>query len=205
MPSGQANAKSWTRFRRVAGRNRPGDALWHNAAVPLAGNHIQRRLNPFRSKLSGNEIKNLTPPPHAAWIQANPREIDEPLTLGLLHESLYLTKCANDLRTGLDGVEKDFDLTIELEGYTKADIPDLELDGITILNRELSSIDFASTRRLASSMSRPLRSDYPKAWHLVMDRLGRGQDLFIDKKVRATNLNVDPILRRIQSAAANRG
>jgi hypothetical protein len=53
--------------------------------------------------------------------------------LGLLHESLYLTKCANYLRAGLDRVEKDFDLTIELEGYTKADIPDLELDGITIL------------------------------------------------------------------------
>jgi hypothetical protein len=55
------------------------------------------------------------------------------LILGLLHESLYLTECANYLRTGLDGVEKDFDLTIELEGYTKADIPDLKLDGITIL------------------------------------------------------------------------
>ncbi len=53
--------------------------------------------------------------------------------LGLLHESLSLTKCARNLRTGLGGVETDFDLTIELEGYTKADIPDLGLDGITVL------------------------------------------------------------------------
>jgi predicted transcriptional regulator len=96
---------------------------------------FQSEKNRYERLLSAikNEIKNLTPPPHAAWIQTTPREIDEPLILGLLHETLYLTKCTNYLRTGLDGVEKDFDLTIELEGYTKADIPDLELNGITIL------------------------------------------------------------------------
>jgi predicted transcriptional regulator len=96
---------------------------------------FQSEKNRFERLLSAikNEIKNLTPPPQAAWIQAIPREIDEPLILGMLHETIYLTKCANYLRTGLDGIEKDFDLTIELEGYTKADIPDLELDGITIL------------------------------------------------------------------------
>jgi predicted transcriptional regulator len=96
---------------------------------------FQSEKNRFERLLSAikNEIKNLTPPPQAAWIQAIPREIDEPLILGMLHETIYLTKCANYLRTGLDGIEKAFDLTIELEGYTKADIPDLELDGITIL------------------------------------------------------------------------
>jgi len=30
-------------------------------------------------------------------------------------------------------------------------------------------------------MSRPLRIDYPNAWHHVMNRARRGQDLFIDK------------------------
>jgi len=30
-------------------------------------------------------------------------------------------------------------------------------------------------------MSRPLRIDYPNAWHHVMNRAQRGQDLFIDK------------------------
>jgi len=80
-----------------------------------------------------NEIKALTPPPYAAWIQEIPREIDEPLILGLLHESPHMDDCARHLRTKLDGVEKEFDLTIELGGYTKADLSDLELDGITIL------------------------------------------------------------------------
>ena len=30
-------------------------------------------------------------------------------------------------------------------------------------------------------MSRPLRIDYPNAWHHVMNRARRGQDLFVDK------------------------
>lgn len=79
------------------------------------------------------EIKNLTPHPHAAWIQAFPKEIGEPLTLGLLHESRHLTNCVRQLRTKLNQVENDFDLTIELESYTKADISDLKFDDFTSL------------------------------------------------------------------------
>jgi REP element-mobilizing transposase RayT len=30
-------------------------------------------------------------------------------------------------------------------------------------------------------MSRPLRIDYPNAWHHVMNRARRGQDLFVEK------------------------
>ena len=112
---------------------------------------FQSEKNRFERLLSAikNEIRNLTPPPQAAWIQAIPLEIDEPLILEVLHESLYLTKCANCLRTGLDGVEKDFDLTIELEGYTKADIPDLELNGITILYGVVPNIPTGPTRQRA--------------------------------------------------------
>jgi predicted transcriptional regulator len=112
---------------------------------------FQTEKNRFERLLTAikNEIKNLTPPPHAAWIQAIPREIDEPLILALLHETLYLTECANNLRTRLEGIEKDFDLTIELEGYTKADIPDLEIDGITILYGVVPNKPTGSTRQQA--------------------------------------------------------
>jgi hypothetical protein len=79
------------------------------------------------------EIKNLKPCPQAAWIQAFPRVIGEPLTLGLLHDTRYLTNCVRQLRTKFNQVENDFDLTIELEGYTKADIPDLKLYDVTVL------------------------------------------------------------------------
>ena len=80
-----------------------------------------------------NGTKNLTPPPHAAWIKAVPREMDEPLILGLLHDSFNLTKCIRHLRAALNQIEKDFNLTIELEGYTRADIQDLDFDDVTIL------------------------------------------------------------------------
>jgi predicted transcriptional regulator len=79
------------------------------------------------------EVKNLTPNPHAAWIKAIPQEIGEPLILGLLYETRHLTNCVRQLREKLNQVETDFDLTIELEGYTKADISSSQDDDITIL------------------------------------------------------------------------
>ncbi len=79
------------------------------------------------------EVKNLTPHPHAAWIQAIPKEIGEPLILGLLHETRHLTNCVRQLREKLNHVETDFDLTIELEGYTKADNYFPQDDDVTIL------------------------------------------------------------------------
>jgi len=79
------------------------------------------------------EIKNLTPHPHAAWIQAFPKDIGEPLALGLLHETRHLTDCVRQLRSRLNQVENAFDLTIEIEGYTSADISDLGPDGLTLL------------------------------------------------------------------------
>ncbi|MBW1724012.1 MAG: hypothetical protein JRD87_02020 [Deltaproteobacteria bacterium] len=79
------------------------------------------------------EIKNLMPPPRTVWIQALPEEKGDPLTLGLLHETRHLTNCVRQLRTKLNQVGNDFDLTIELEGYTKADISDLMFDGFIAL------------------------------------------------------------------------
>jgi predicted transcriptional regulator len=79
------------------------------------------------------EVKNLTPHPRAAWIHAFPKELDAPLTLGVLHETRHLTNCIRKLRTQLNQVENVFDLTIEIEGYTKADISDLNFEGKTAL------------------------------------------------------------------------
>ncbi len=79
------------------------------------------------------EVDNLTPPPHAAWIQKISKDIGEPLMLGFLHETRHLTNCVQQLRKKLNIVEIDFDLTIEIEGYTKADISISHTDDITIL------------------------------------------------------------------------
>jgi len=85
------------------------------------------------------EIKKLTPHPRAAWIQAFPKKIGAPLTLGLLHETRHLTNCIRKLRKQLNRVENVFDLTIEVEGYTKADISDLKFEDFTALYGVLPS------------------------------------------------------------------
>jgi len=140
-------------YRVGGGRKHQYEIQRSDRLMQIAIELFQSEKKRYERLLSAikNEINNLTPPPHAAWIQAVPREIDDPLILGLLHETLYLTKCANYLRTGLDGVEKDFDLTIELEGYTKADIPDLKLDGITILFGVVPNKTTGSTRQRAKN------------------------------------------------------
>ena len=93
------------------------------------------------------EIKSLKPHPHTVWIQAFPKEIGEPLTLGLVHETRHLTNFVRQLRTKLIKAENDFDLTIELEGYTKADVPDLKFDDITVLYGVMPSTDRPTRNR----------------------------------------------------------
>ena len=83
--------------------------------------------------------KNLKPHPYAAWIKELPKGVGEPLTLGLLHETRHLTNCVQYLRARLNLVENDFDLTIELEGYTKADILEHAFDDVTVLYGVLPS------------------------------------------------------------------
>jgi predicted transcriptional regulator len=90
------------------------------------------------------EIKNLKPHPYAAWIKVHSKEVGEPLTLGLLHDTRHLTNCVQQLRTRLNLVENDFDLTIELEGYTKADLFDQPFNDITVLYGVLPSTNSPS-------------------------------------------------------------
>jgi hypothetical protein len=85
------------------------------------------------------EVEIITPHPHAAWVESFPVEIGEPLKLGLLHDTRHLTNCVRQLRATLNQVEKDFDITIEIAGYTKADLPDLELENLHVLYGVISA------------------------------------------------------------------
>jgi predicted transcriptional regulator len=79
------------------------------------------------------KIEKLSPYPHSVWIQEFPREYGEPLVIGLLHETRSLATYIQQLRTALNRVEPKFDLTIEVSGYTKADIPHCGADEVTLL------------------------------------------------------------------------
>jgi predicted transcriptional regulator len=143
------------------------------------------------------EIKGLTPHPHAAWIQAFPKEIGEPLTLGLLHETRHLTNCVRQLRTKLDKVENDFDLTIELEGYTKADIFNLTFNDITALYGIMPSPD-SPKRHQAKHPLTHLEKD--RRLHVLSHNLARAieQDTSLIRRARE---HVDRLLKEAQGTA----
>ncbi len=80
-----------------------------------------------------DKIEKLIPYARAAWIQIFPDESGDPITLGVLHETRHLANYILRLQQQLYQVERDFDLTIEVNGYTKADLPDLNADKVTSL------------------------------------------------------------------------
>jgi len=79
------------------------------------------------------EIEKLSPYPHSAWVREFPREYGDPLVIGLLHETKHLSNYINRLRKALNQVEQKFDLTLEVSGYTKADVPSYNADEVTLL------------------------------------------------------------------------
>ncbi len=142
--------KALGRLFRAGFVSRVGGGRKHQYEIRYSDKLLQITLELFQAEKEryeqllteiNKEIKNLTPYPHAAWIQAFPKEIGAPLTLGLLHETRHLTNCIRKLRTQLNQVEKVFDLTIEVEGFTKADISDLRFEGFTALYGVLPSPD----------------------------------------------------------------
>ncbi len=89
----------------------------------------KERYEALLSAIKG-EIENQVPYAHAAWIQDYPKEFGDPMILGVLHETKYLTNYLQRLQKQLHPLERNFDLTIEVSGYTKADLPNLEADKV---------------------------------------------------------------------------
>jgi predicted transcriptional regulator len=79
------------------------------------------------------ELEKPVPYPFSAWIQELPDEYGDPLVIGVLHETKRLANYIHRLRTQFNRVERIFDLTIEINGYTKADVPSLNADEVTLL------------------------------------------------------------------------
>jgi predicted transcriptional regulator len=96
---------------------------------------FQAEKNRYDELLSSvkEEIGKLSPYTHSAWVQEFPREYGEPLVIALLHETRHLSNHIRQLQTALNRVERKFDLTIEVSGYTKADIPPFGADEVTPL------------------------------------------------------------------------
>ena len=89
----------------------------------------KERYEALLSAIKG-EIEKRVPYARAAWIQDFPNKFGDPMILGVLHETRYLTNYVQKLQKQLYPVERDFDLTIEVSGYTKADLPNTKADKV---------------------------------------------------------------------------
>jgi len=98
-------------------------------------------------------IEKLVPYARAAWIQDFPNQFGDPMILGILHETKHLANYIQRLQKQLYQVERDFDLTIEVHGYTKADLPDSEADKVTPLYGVLPFPDNYSREMLATPLT----------------------------------------------------
>ena len=79
------------------------------------------------------ESQHLSPPPRSAWIHSLPLQLGEPLEVSVLGDSAHLSATTSDARQRFAQIEKKFDITIEVSGYTRADLPGLDCDSITLL------------------------------------------------------------------------
>lgn len=143
-----------------------------------------------------NEINGLIPHPYAAWIHVFPKEIGEPLTLGMLHGSRQLRNCISQLRAKLNQVENDFDLTIELEGYTRADIPDLKLDDVTALYGVMPSSD-SHTRQQTTPLT---HREKDRRLHILSRKLAKAIEQDSSLLLRAKE-HIDRLLKEGQGTA----
>lgn len=69
------------------------------------------------------KIEIPEPPPRSVWIEKFSRKLEDSLVLEVIHHTRYLNSYIRELHKELSSVERDFDITIEVLGYTKADAP----------------------------------------------------------------------------------
>ena len=79
------------------------------------------------------EAQQLSPPPRSVWIHNLPLQLGDPLEIRVLGDSAHISATASDARQRFTRIEKKFDITIEISGYTRADLPDLDFENITLL------------------------------------------------------------------------
>lgn len=104
-----------------------------------------------------DRIEKVMPYPLSAWIQKFPSEFGDPMIMGILNKTKRLANYIERLQKELHQIEQEFDLTIEVNGYTKADLPNLEADKVSLLYGFLPFLDNSSQETYAKSMTHEKR------------------------------------------------
>jgi hypothetical protein len=69
---------------------------------------------------------DTSPRPYSAWISSLPEAPGEPMEVSVVASAKSLTDSVRSLREALVDVEQQFDVTIELHPFTRADLPEIE-------------------------------------------------------------------------------
>jgi len=95
----------------------------------------------------------LSPPPYSIWILNYPVNIETPLEIGILHSSEHLSESVRNLRQDYLALEKKFDITIEIHGYTRADLPDIVEENLILLGGIPPGTDSPTTKSPAGKQT----------------------------------------------------
>ena len=68
-----------------------------------------------------------------AWIDDLPTEAGEPLHIGVLTNSAYLSYLGDEIRRRIPGIESQFELIIEVHPFSSADVPEINWDTAMVL------------------------------------------------------------------------
>lgn len=79
------------------------------------------------------EAQQLSPMPRSVWIHSFPLQLGDPLEIGVLSDSALISTTTQNARHRFAEIEKKFDVTIEISGFTRADVPDLVFESIPLL------------------------------------------------------------------------
>ncbi|MFV1979628.1 MAG: winged helix-turn-helix domain-containing protein [Rhodothermia bacterium] len=106
----------------------------------------------------------VTTPLESAWLRLDKFTLGGPVKLGFLTNARLLSSTRSELQHRLASFQDRFDVTAELSGYTRADLPELEEENIHLLagvppsNRSKSSFSARSHSDLeARSLERAAR------------------------------------------------
>lgn len=80
----------------------------------------------------GKLVERIEPIPVSAWLTTLPANKGDPIRISILQDSKNIGSTVRNLQKLLQEVESEFDMTIEVIGFTRADTPQMETDSILL-------------------------------------------------------------------------
>jgi hypothetical protein len=142
-------------------------------------------------------ISNLEIPPDSVWIEPVEGESSKHIELGFLAPVKEVAQLKNAFRQSLFEVESAHDVSIELEGYTGADVAFLDTNSVTIIYGRSPQ---ATKGELSEAYTQKDMDDRARAWATALAKLVRDDPTLIP---RARHWLEDTLVRGAGTATAD--